>query len=274
MKIAVTGGNGRIGQAVIKLALAKGHALVNIDQLPQASGQHEKVPYFQISTTDYEAFQNALQDCEALIHLAAYPSPLHQPDHIIHNNNVVSSYNALRAAAEVGIRRVCQASSINAIGGAYSREVSYDYFPVDEAHPTYCEDPYSLSKWICEVQADAIARRYEKMSIASLRIHGVAPKRSDTVAWYERLGEERLAKHLWGYVLSEATAEACLLSLTAEFEGHEVFYIVAPDTMLDKPTLDLIEEHFPDVPRKSELMGNTSLFNCQKAEQILGWQHP
>ena len=77
---------------------------------------------------------------------------------MVHNNNVVSSYNALRAAATAGVRRVCQASSVNAIGGRFSRwPPRYDYFPVDEQHPTYAEDPYSLSKWICEQQADAIA---------------------------------------------------------------------------------------------------------------------
>ncbi len=61
-------------------------------------------------------------------------------------NNVVGSYNALRAAAEHGITRICQASSVNAIGLSYSRTPRFDYFPIDEAHPNYSEDPYSLSQ--------------------------------------------------------------------------------------------------------------------------------
>jgi hypothetical protein len=45
----------------------------------------------------------------------------------------------LSAAATLGIQRVCSASSINAIGGAFSRAPRYDYFPIDEQHPTYVE---------------------------------------------------------------------------------------------------------------------------------------
>jgi nucleoside-diphosphate-sugar epimerase len=35
---------------------------------------------------------------------------------VIHNVNVASSYNALHIAAELGITRVVQASSVNVIG--------------------------------------------------------------------------------------------------------------------------------------------------------------
>ena len=40
----------------------------------------------------------------------------------------------MRAAVESGVLRICQASSVNAIGQAYSRAPRYDYFPIDEAH--------------------------------------------------------------------------------------------------------------------------------------------
>ena len=33
MRIAITGGSGRIGQATLKLALAEGHTVVSIDQV-------------------------------------------------------------------------------------------------------------------------------------------------------------------------------------------------------------------------------------------------
>jgi UDP-glucose 4-epimerase len=80
-----------------------------------------------------------LRGSDALVHLAAIISSVRDPDHEVHNN-VVGSYNALRAAAEVGISRVCQASSVNATGMSYSRQAHFDYFPLDEHHPTYNED--------------------------------------------------------------------------------------------------------------------------------------
>jgi UDP-glucose 4-epimerase len=271
MRIAVTGGNGRIGQAVIDLALSQGHSIINIDRQPGADPEDD-VTHLELDTTNYDAFETALQDCDALIHLAAIAFPGRHPDHVVHNNNVVSSYNALRAAAQVGITRVCQASSINATGGAYSRWPNYDYFPLDEKHPTYNEDPYSLSKWICELQADSIVRRFEQMTIASLRIHGVVMQPADSRKW-QKYYSNVLAKHLWGYTTRDATARACLLGITADFGGHERFYIVAPQTMMEEPSLTLKEKYYPEVPIKGNLRGNSGFFNCRNAEQLLGWQH-
>ena len=271
MKIAVTGGNGRIGKAVIQLALSQGHTIVNIDRVP-AETQQPNITYCQLETTDYDALEQALQGCDALIHLAAIAAPGYHPDHIVHNNNVVSSYNALRAAAEVGIQRVCQASSVNATGAVFSRWPQYDYLPLDEKHPTYNEDPYSLSKWLCEAQADSFVRRYEGMTIASLRFHGVVSQRAEATKWQQH-GNNIVAKQLWGYVRQDATAHACLLGITADFTGHEAFYIVAPDTMMDQPSLALKEQYFPDVAIQGDLSGNNGFYNCQKAEQLLGWRY-
>jgi nucleoside-diphosphate-sugar epimerase len=206
-----------------------------------------------------------------VIHMAAIPAPGHHPDHIVHNNNVVGSYNALIAAAKLGIKHVCQASSINATGAAYSRAPRYDFFPLDETHPTHNEDPYSLSKWICEAQADSIARRYEDMQIASLRFHWVVPEREIAVRYGTNV--DFLSKHLWGYTLLDAAARACLLGATASYTGHEVFYIVAPDTTLERSSRELAAQYFPDVPIRGSLDGNQAFFDSSKAERILGWKH-
>jgi nucleoside-diphosphate-sugar epimerase len=272
MRIAITGSSGRVGGAIVEMALADGHSLVCIDRVPPAQGtERANVSFVQSDISDYDAFLNAMRGCDALVHMAAIPSPGHHPDHVVHNNNVVGSYNALRAAAELGIKRVCQASSINAIGAAYSRMPHYDYFPVDEKHPTYSEDPYSLSKWICELQAESIVRRYEEMVIASMRFHGVVQDRAMMAKWD---GRNALSKHLWGYTLFEPAARACLLSLTADFKGAEAFFIVGPDTTSDLPSLELAQRFFPDVPVRGDLSGHRSFFDCSKAERLLGWKHP
>ena len=79
-------------------------------------------------------------------------------------SNVVISWNVLRAAAEVsrpvpdarvwqagsrsqlGIERVAQASSVNVLCAGYSVQPQFDYFPIDELHPTLPDEPYGLSK--------------------------------------------------------------------------------------------------------------------------------
>ena len=272
MKIAVTGGNGLIGRAVVDMARADGHDVVCIDTAPPRD-EGSGATFVAADVTRYDQLEQALGGCDALVHLAAIRSPIGRPDYEVHNTNVVASYNALSAAARLGIRRVCQASSVNATGAAFSRWPRYDYFPLDEQHPTYNEDPYSLSKWICEQQADSFARRYEAMAIASLRFHMVVPDRATAARRQTTGDQEVLVKHLWGYTSLESAARACRLSLTADLHGHAAFYIVAPDTTMDTPSLELRQRYFPDVPLRGTLDGNRGFFNCSRAERMLGWRH-
>jgi len=220
----------------------------------------------------YDQLEAAMQGCDALIHLAALASPDMAPDYVVHNNNVVGSYNALRAAVEHGIMRICQASSVNAIGLSFSRAPRFDYFPIDEEHPNYSEEPYSLSKWICEQQADSFARRYDQIRIASMRFHWVVPDRATASARFG-IADAKVAKHLWAYTRFDAAARACIASLEADFLGHEVFYIVAPDTNIDVPSLELAARFFPGVPVRGDLSGHRSFFSTAKAERLRGWRH-
>jgi UDP-glucose 4-epimerase len=272
MKIALTGSSGRIGQGIIRSALARGHELVLIDRVAPPDGQDQLLPFILAEVTDYEALVNAFAGCDALIHMAAIPSPGRHPDHIVHNNNVVGSYNAMQAAAENGIMRICQASSVNAIGHAFSRRPRYDYFPIDESHPNYSEEPYSLSKWICEAQADAFARRFEEMSIASMRFHYVAPYMDQAISVYANFTE--YDKFLWAWTQLDAAADACLLSVEKLFRGHQAFYIVSPTTFSKTPSLQLAAEHLPNVPITGDLSDHRSFFDSSKAERMLGWKHP
>ncbi len=273
MRIAITGAGGIVGSAVAESALAGGHSVVGLDRTPlSASRAGGFEQFFQTETSDYDALIAAFRGCDAVIHLAAITTPLHDPDHRVHNNNVVGSYNVMRAAAEVGITRVCQASSVNAIGHAFSRHPRYEYFPIDEDHPTYCEDPYSLSKWICEQQADSFARRYERMRIASLRMHMVV-KEAATARERFTLGSASPPAHLFAYTRLDAAVEACLLSVSAEFEGHHVFNIVAPCTTLELDSREVARRFFPDIPIRGEMSGRASFFSSAKAERILNWRH-
>ena len=272
MKIAITGGSGGIGRAIADLALTQGHQITSIDRVAPTDIK-DGVTYIAADAADYDALVAAFSGCDAMIHMAAIPHPMNHPNHVVHNNNVVGSYNALRAAVENNIMRICQASSVNAIGQAYSRNPRYDYFPIDEDHPNYAEDPYSLSKWICEQQADAIARRYEGISIASLRFHWVLPDRVYAAQHYGNL-DWKADKHLWAYTRRDAAADACIKAVQTDLKGHEVFYIVAPDTANPIDSTTLAAQHFPNVPIKGNPQGNWSFMTSAKASRLLNWHHP
>ena len=272
MKLALTGGSGSVGRSIAIEALRQGHEVVSIDRVVPEAPAPEGLTYVEAEAADYDQLLKAFEGCDKLIHMAAIPAPGRHADHVIHNNNVVGSYNALRAAVEVGMTRICQASSVNAIGLAYSRAPRFDYFPLDEAHPNYSEEPYSLSKWICEQQADSFVRRYENLTIASMRFHWVVPDRAKAAEYYT-LDAPGMDKHLWAYTGAEAAARACLLSIEVPFTGHEVFYIVGPDTTIDAASRDAAQRHFPNVPIRGEFTGRSSFFSSAKAERMLGWKH-
>jgi nucleoside-diphosphate-sugar epimerase len=275
MRIAVTGGNGNFGRRLVPYLLEQGHAVVSIDRsVPPkpAALPAEALTYGAADVGDFGQLVQMLRGCDALIHLAAYPSPLSVAETVVYAENTVGSYHALAAAAMLGIQRVCLASSINAIGGVFSRAPRYDYFPLDEAHPSYAEEPYSLSKWVLEQQADAFARRYHGMRLASMRFHWLLDSYEDALDKKAGLGPAA-TRHLWGYTAIPAASRACLLALSADFAGHEAFYIVAPRTAAPEPSLELARRHYPETQLRGDLGGQRGFFDCSKAARLLGWRH-
>jgi UDP-glucose 4-epimerase len=271
MKIAVTGGNGDMGRSLIPYLLEQGHTIVSIDRALPAI--HMPGAEFLIADTrDFGQFIASIRDCEALIHLAAIRSPANHPDPVVYADNTISSYNALSAASALGIKHVCLASSINAIGGAFSRSPRYDYFPLDEKHPTYSEDPYSLSKWVLEQQADSFARRFEWMTISSFRFHWLLDSRERAIQLTEAVSDLSI-RHLWAYTLLSEASRAILLSLTADFKGHEVFYITAAQTAAPQLSAELARQHYPQVEIRGDFADYASFFDCAKAARLLGWKH-
>lgn len=273
MKLAITGAGGLLGVAVTQAAIDDGHRVVALDR-PGAAGSviHEDVHRRGVDLTDYPAVRDAVRGCDAVIHLAALISPLVAADPAVHHNNVIASYNALLAAAETGITKVCLASSVNAIGGAYSRSPRYDSFPVTEDHPCYSEDQYSLSKWVGELQAADFARRDPNATIVSLRLHALLRDKTHLSEWRSGLPKSA-PKDLWGYTALADAAAACLAAVQADFRGSEVVYVVAPTTTASQPTDELRRDYYPDVPVHGDLGGPSGFggfFDCSKAQRLLG----
>ncbi|KAG9315079.1 hypothetical protein JVU11DRAFT_4191 [Chiua virens] len=276
MKIAVTGCNGAVGQRVVLWALRTGHVVVGIDNVVKDNVPFRRDPQFTflaIDLTGFEETLQALEGCDAVVQLAAIRQPF---DYKVktHNCNVVISWNVLRAAAELGIERVAQASSVNVLRAIYSVKPQFEYFPIDELHPTLPDEPYGLSKLVAEMQADTIVRRYPKMRVASLRLHFSVPTRAQA---YKK-DYERVKGDLWSYVQEDSGAEAFIRAITMEndeWRGHEKFFIVAPRVAADEDWLELKEAYFANVPVNEEWVkhDDKGFFDCSKAERFFGWVH-
>src|SRR3954452_9732446 len=99
-KIAVTGGSGKAGRAVVRDLLEHGHQVVNVDRVPSAesSSPDSPAPFLPADLTDFgqtlEALSGAevLPGIEAVVHLAAIPSPVHATPDAVFRTNITSTH--------------------------------------------------------------------------------------------------------------------------------------------------------------------------------------
>ncbi|GAA1686595.1 NAD-dependent epimerase/dehydratase family protein [Microbacterium lacus] len=271
MKVAITGALGIVGSIVSAHLSAAGHEAIRIDIRRPPAGEPGASESSVADLTDYNAARSALSGADAVVHLAAINNPRTAPEWQVHNTNVTSSYNVLSAAAELGIRRVVQASSVNAIGMAWSRQPRFDYLPVDLEHPSRTEDGYSLSKQIQELQADSLVRRHDSLSVVSLRLHAVLAHAADAQAGIDRFGLDWAVNGLFGYCTHVSVATAIEQAILVDFRGHERLWVVEPQTFSDEPTSELVRRYYSGVPLIRPLVGREALIDARRTREVLRW---
>jgi len=187
MRILLTGGTGHVGRAAAARLVADGHDVLVVGR--RSGVEIPGARYAVCDVTDAEALRPLAAGRDAVVHLAAIPSPGGAPSTEVLRVNVQGTINVFDAAAAAGIRRVVQASSINAFGCTYAvHEIAHvRYFPIDEAHPTHTTDPYSFSKELIESVGRYYWRR-DGISSVALRLPWVHPA--------GHVDSERFAGHL------------------------------------------------------------------------------
>ena len=269
MRVVVTGGSGKAGSYIIPELLEHGHDVVSMDTV---AGSVD-TPFMRADVTDYGQTLSVLRGADWVVHMAAIPSPVHDPPEVVFSTNVVSTWNVLQAAEVLGIEKLVLASSVNAVGLVFSSEtVPPLYLPVDEEHPTRAEDSYSLSKLVGEEIADGFCRK-TPMQIASFRFHGL--RRDDELKELRASPEADPmpgAKSFWGYLRLTDAARACRMALEADWKGHEAFFLNASDTSIGVPTEEAAATAYPGVPFKKPMPGFQAAIDCSKAKELFGWE--
>ncbi len=149
---------------------------MDVRGIDRADSFTEDIDYRICDLLDAASIPPHLDGVDAVLHLAAIPAPGRSSNADIFQINTAGTFNVYDACAQVGVDRVCVASSINAIGyffGAVPFEI--EYLPVDEEHPKYTSDAYSFSKQVTEQIGQYFWRR-DGISSTSLRFGtGLSP---------------------------------------------------------------------------------------------------
>jgi nucleoside-diphosphate-sugar epimerase len=276
-KIAVTGGSGKAGRAVLRDLRDRGHDVLNVDVVSApglSSHPEDDIPFLRADVTDFGQALEALSGGETLpgiesvVHLAAIPSPAHATPDQVFRTNATSTHAVFAAAARLGLTRVVWASSETTLGLPF--DTPPDYAPVDERH-VRPETSYALSKVVGEELARTF-NRWSGIPIVGLRFSNIMVR-----ADYERFpgfwdDPRSRSWNLWGYVDESHVTESVRLALEAEIAGAENFIIAAADTVMKTPSRELMAEVFPGVPVAESVTGTDTLLGIDKARRVLGYR--
>lgn len=273
LRVAVTGGSGKVGREAVRALRAAGHTTVNLDRAPSERGATTVV-----DLTDFGQTMGALSGIDmvsrgfdAVVHLAAIPGPGAAPDHEVFRINTISTYNVFAACQRLGIRRVVWASSETLLGMPF-QAAAPPFAPLDET-VSRPEWSYALSKRVGEDMAETFARWDGETSIISLRFSNVwSPEDYRSVREVQAQQFEGRRGNLWSYIDARDCGEACRLAVERGKPGHHAYIIAAKDTIVDIPTAELVRRHFPKVPLRDGVEEFGSLLSSAKAAAELGFK--
>lgn len=271
MRIALTGSSGKLGTVVARELRAHGWDVIGMDAV--GTRGHD---FVQVDLTDYGQVVDALtavgdrhDGIDAVVHLGAIPAPGIRSDVATFHNNMPATFNVFWAAVRLGIRRIVYASSETVLGLPF--DVPPPYIPVDEGYPARPESVYSLVKTLEEQLARELVRWHPDLSITALRFSNVMVP--EDYAEFPSYDDDAFKRkwNLWGYIDARDGAQAVERALQVAKPGFDRFIIAAADTVMSRPSAELIAEVFPGVPVTREVGANETLLSIDHARAVLGF---
>lgn len=283
-RIIFTGGTGKAGRHMLPHLLARGYSILNLDLKPF---DHPGINTLITDITDSGQVFNALtthfgfggydegvppKAPDAVVHFAAVPRVMINPDNTTFAANTVGTYNVIEAAMKLGVRKVIVASSETTYGVCFAEgDKDYHAFPLDEDYDSDPMDSYGLSKVVNEKTARAFAMRYGA-DIYALRIGNVIePHEYANFTGYLDNPMSR-KRNAWSYIDARDLGEIVHLCIQKDGLGYQVFNAVNNTITADLPTEEFLKKYAPNTPVTRPMGPREAPLSNRKIREVLGFK--
>ena len=288
-RVFFTGGSGKAGKHVIPYLLEQGHQVMNVDLKPlDYPGVDNLIADITDSGQMFNAMSsyanlgelepgNGVPKFDAVVHFAAVPRILINPDNETFRVNTIGTYNVIEAAVKLGIKKVIIASSETTYGFCFSDgKTDPDFLPLEEDYDVNPMDSYGMSKVVNEKTARSFQRR-SGIDLYALRIGNVIEPHEYTelFPYYFKHPEVR-RRNAFNYIDARDLGQIVDLCLKKDGLGYEIFNAANDQNGAIIPSKELASRFFPGVPLRRELGEHEALYSNRKIREVLGFkeQHP
>jgi nucleoside-diphosphate-sugar epimerase len=295
-RVLVTGGAGQLARYCLGELRAHDYEVTLFDRVrPEESRApwQTDAPFVGGDLTVREDCLNAVEAAraEAVVHLGgiAHPTELRQgvpgalPEDETFRVNVMGTFYVADAARRLGVKVLVHASTMSTLGISPrigDLPIPIKTMPVDETHPVWSENTYSLSKNVNEETLLAFSRAYPIRTVA-LRMMAVQyPHRAGQAAAGPpgpyTPGNAAPPRpnyfEVWEYVDARDAASAYRLAIEAgQLDRFEAFF-VATDRASTEEHRELARRTYPHLAAEAEKMGSDDLIlTIRKAREKLGY---
>ncbi len=283
-RIVFTGGSGKAGKHVVPWLKAKGHDILNLDLKPlDCPGVNTLITDVTDSGQvfnalsmhfDFQGFETGKGPAkiDAVVHFAAVPRVLINPDNETFKANVVSTYNIIEAATKLGISKVIVASSETTYGVCFAEgDKDYHEFPLEEDYDIDPMDSYGLSKVVNEKTARAFAMR-TGADIYALRIGNVIEPHEYSMFPDFLANPPSRKRNAWSYIDARDLGQIVHLCLEKDGLGFQVFNAVNDTITANEPTEAFLKKYAPGTKIKRPLGEREAPLSNRKIREVLGFK--
>jgi nucleoside-diphosphate-sugar epimerase len=284
-RIVFTGGTGKAGRHVVPVLASKGYAILNVDLKPlDLPGVNTLIADLADSGQAFNALTTHFgfggfdegkppSAPDAVVHFAAIPRVLIEPDNKTFSTNVIATYNVIEAAMKLGVPKVIIASSETTYGVCFAEgDKDFHSLPLEENYEIDPMDSYGLSKLINEQTARAFSARYGGADIYALRIGNVIEPHEYNLFPAFLADPPSRKRNAWSYVDARDLGEIVHLCLQKDGLGYQVFNAVNDTITARVPTAEFLARYSPGVPMTRTLGEFEAPMSNRKAREVLGFK--